>query len=118
MKKTRLSLLLLAVFATTFGVALVLAPTPAQADCWCSQAATTAELMGEGTDCATAQADLQAQLDAAAGCSSFCSKTVVITEACHLCTCHGAYHVHGYMEYQCYTCNVGGGGPGGDPLPV
>lgn len=118
MRTYRTPVLLLSVFAIAFGLGVLLTPAPAAADCWCTQTATTAEYMGEGTSCTSARADLESQLDAAAGCSSFCLRNVVITNACHWCECHSAYHVHGYLQYQCYACSGGGGGgPGGDPLP-
>jgi hypothetical protein len=112
----RKSILILAAFAVAFAAGLFTGPTAdaLPPNCWiaCELGFTyTPTLTGHGIDCAHAEADLNAKLNAAAVCDGdpdmrwlgYCEKTVVITQGC---TCNGCcdYQVQGYMKYRCKWC--------------
>jgi hypothetical protein len=105
----------LAVFALAFGVGFAVAPPatalPPNCHMYCDVGYSyTPTLVGQGIDCASAQADLQAKLNAAVSgeCRDFeqigfCEKTTVITQACY---CNGCcdYRMEGYIRYRCRWC--------------
>ena len=106
--------LLFSIFSVAFVVGLLVAPPSAQAACYvtCDQNfSNTATLTGNGCDCATAQADLEAKLDAevSSACSQVedqvgvCEKNLIYTTEC---VCDGPcqYRSVGYMEYRCKWC--------------
>jgi hypothetical protein len=112
----RKAILVAAAFAVAFALGLSVGPTAdaLPPNCWLGCELNyryTPTLTGHGIDCASAQADLNAQLNAAAVCDGpplgiplgFCEKTTVITQGC---TCNGCcdYQYKGYMKYRCRWC--------------
>lgn len=114
----RRTLVVAAVFALAFLAGSLVGPAAdaLPPNCWpvCELNYTyTPTLTGSGIDCAHAEADLAAKLNAAAVCDDpilepgiwlgFCEKTTVITQQC---TCNGCcdYQVQGYIKYRCRWC--------------
>ncbi|RMH23339.1 MAG: hypothetical protein D6696_00920 [Acidobacteria bacterium] len=74
--------------------------------CLCVQAQSTTVMTGNGVGCSAAQADLFAATSAAAGCDSFCSRSLVITKPCYNNEPNNPTwkKVDGYLRYQCEIC--------------
>jgi hypothetical protein len=113
----RKTVLVLAVFAVAFVAGLATGPAadalPPNCFPYCDGYQYSATMTGQGIDCAHAEADLQAKLNAAVDCTSefpgeeiplgLCSKETVITQACY-CTGCCDYRVEGYVKYRCRWC--------------
>jgi hypothetical protein len=109
--KKKLTIFTLAVALIAGAVALLglLAPEPVEAigGCRCLMERQTVVLTGFGNNsCAAAQADLWSKLEVEAGCDSFCSSSVVFTNACFQDEPNAPtwYKSSGYLLYQCEIC--------------
>jgi len=109
--KRKVTILALAAVLATGSLALITLATPQDVDaiggCRCLAQQTTAQVIGFGNgSCAAAQADLLNKLLAAAGCDSFCSYSVVYTNACYQDEPNAPtwYKSKGYLQYQCEVC--------------
>jgi len=112
----RKTALVAAIFAVAFAAGLFVSPAADALPPGCFLTCDynynyTATLTGHGIDCASALANLNAQLNAAAVCEGdpdmlhlgYCERTTVITQGC---TCNGCcdYQYQGYMKYRCRWC--------------
>lgn len=113
--KKNLMLLSGAVFALVLIAAVVIPAAVPEAEaggcyrCRCLSTQTTGSQTVGGSSwtgpasCAAANAQLHAQLEAAAGCDSFCLSNLVITTPCQM-DDPMWYPVTGYLQFQCEVC--------------
>lgn len=95
-------LILSALLLVTVAAAAMI-PAEVEAGCRCTQTFQTDTLSADGPTCPTATATLTSDLEAEAGCDSFCDFDVTITMACTP-NGGGGYWVMGYADFSCELC--------------